>query len=53
MSEHVDGTHRDQTSALPRYIDEYVDEENPVRFIDAFIDSLNLEKARIQTLNSC
>ena len=25
-------------------LDDYVDKENPVRFIDAFIDSLNLEK---------
>ena len=44
MSEHVDGTHRDQTILFPDTLDKYVDEENPVRFIDAFIDSLNLEK---------
>jgi transposase len=44
MSEHVNGTHRDQTVLFPNTIDQYVDKENPVRFIDAFIDSLNLEK---------
>ncbi len=44
MSEHVNGTHRDQTVLFPDTIDKYVDKENPVRFIDAFIDSLNLEK---------
>src|SRR5674476_260543 len=44
MSEHIDGTHRKQTILFPDTLDEYVDEENPVRFIDAFIDSLNLEK---------
>ncbi len=44
MSEHVNGTHRDQTILFPDTIDKYVDKENPVRFIDAFIDSLNLEK---------
>ncbi len=44
MSEHVGGTHRDQTILFPDTLDEYVDAENPVRFIDAFIDSLNLEK---------
>ena len=44
MSEHVNGTHRDQTILFPDTLDEYVDEGNPVRFIDAFIDSLNLEK---------
>ena len=44
MSEHVDGTHRDQTILFPDTLDKYVDKENPVRFIDAFVDSLNLEK---------
>jgi transposase len=44
MSEHVNGTRRDQTVLFPNTIDQYVDKENPVRFIDAFIDSLNLEK---------
>ena len=44
MSEHVDGTRRDQTILFPDTLDKYVDKENPVRFIDAFIDSLNLEK---------
>ena len=44
MSEHVAGSHRDQTILFPDTLDRYVDKENPVRFIDAFIDSLNLEK---------
>ena len=44
MSEHVSGTYRDQTVLFPNTIDQYVEKENPVRFIDAFIDSLNLEK---------
>ena len=44
MSEHVDGVHRKQTILFPDTLDEYVDEANPVRFIDAFVDSLDLEK---------
>ena len=44
MNEHVGGAHRKQTMLFPHTLDEYVDEENPVRFIDAFIDSLDLEK---------
>ena len=44
MSEHVNGTNRSQTVFFPDTIDKYVDRENPVRFIDAFVDSLNLEK---------
>jgi len=44
MSEHVNGTDRDQTVLFPDTIEKYVDRENPVRFIDAFVDSLNMEK---------
>jgi Transposase and inactivated derivatives len=44
MSEHVNGPHRDQTVLFPNTIDQYVDKENTVRFIDAFLDSLNMEK---------
>ena len=44
MSEHVTGNNRKQTVLFPDTLDEYVDKENPVRFIDAFIDSLNIEK---------
>lgn len=44
MSEHINGTHRDQTVLFPDRLEDYVDKENPVRFIDAFVDSLNMEK---------
>ena len=44
MSEHVTGHYRKQSVLFPNMLDDYVDKENPVRFIDAFIDSLNLEK---------
>jgi transposase len=44
MNEHVGGAHRKQAMLFPHTLDEYVDEENPVRFIGAFIDSLALEK---------
>ncbi|MGA3111064.1 MAG: hypothetical protein ABSE15_03420 [Candidatus Bathyarchaeia archaeon] len=54
MSEHITGTHRDQTVLFPDTIDKYVDIENPVRFIDAFVDSLNLEKLGLPTtLQTC
>ena len=49
MSEHVNGTTRDQTVLFPDTIDKYVAKENPVRVIDAFVESLNLEKTRVQT----
>jgi transposase len=38
----VNGTDRKQRILLPDTLDEDVDENNPVRFIDAFVDSLDL-----------
>jgi transposase len=48
MSEHVQRLNRKQTALFPNTLEEYVDKENPVRFIDAFIDSLNLQKLRFK-----
>jgi transposase len=42
MTDHVKGFSRHQVVLLPDRVDDYVDEENPVRFIDAFVDHLNL-----------
>jgi transposase len=39
---HVTGTPREQTTLLPEAIEDYVTAENPVRFIDAFVDKLDL-----------
>jgi transposase len=40
---HVTGTPREQTTLLPEAIEDYVTAENPVRFIDAFVDKLDLD----------
>jgi transposase len=53
MSEHIDGIHRKQTILFSDTLDEYVDEENPVRFIDAFVDSLDLEKLGFKHSITC
>src|SRR5919112_781018 len=48
---HLTGYDRSQTLLLPESLDEYVAAENPVRFIEAFVDSLNLaaaDLARVQ-----
>jgi transposase len=39
----VQGVHRDQLVMFPESLDEYVSDENPVRFVDAFVDSLDLQ----------
>jgi transposase len=42
---HISGFERSQLLLLPGAIDDYVDPENPVRFIDAFVDELDLAAA--------
>ena len=42
---HIVGHDRSQTLLLPESLDDYVGADNPVRFIDAFVDKLNLTKA--------
>ncbi len=42
---HIAGPDRSQTLLLPESLDEYVGQDNPVRFIDAFVDGLDLAAA--------
>lgn len=39
--EHIRGTPREQITLFPEAIDDYITEENPVRFIDAFVDKVD------------
>jgi transposase len=36
MKQFIEGVDRQQAMLLPEYLDDYVDENNPVRVIDAF-----------------
>ena len=42
---HIEGADRSQTLLLPEAVEDYVGADNPVRFIDAFVDELDLEKS--------
>jgi len=42
MGRFVEGEDRRQGVLLPEYLDDYVSEENPVRVIDVFVDTLDL-----------
>ena len=44
MKRFVEGADRGQSTLLPECLDDWVDESNPVRVVDAFVDALNLEK---------
>ncbi len=42
---YIQSQDRHQISLFPEYIEDYIDENNPVRVIDAFVESLNLTEA--------
>ena len=42
---HISGHDRSQTLLFPESVDDYVGADNPVRFIDAFVDRLDLAAA--------
>ncbi len=49
---HVQGQNRDQATLLPERLDDLIGDDNAVRLIDAFVDSLDLKAlgfARIET----
>jgi transposase len=41
---HIHGAPRDQALLFPPSLDEYLTDDNPVRFIDAFVDQLDLHR---------
>ena len=48
---HISGHDRSQTLLFPEAIDDYVGSDNPVRFIDAFVDKLDLAAAGFAGVN--
>ena len=42
MKRFVEGADRGQSTLLPECLDDFIDESNPVRVIDAFVDALDL-----------
>jgi transposase len=44
MAGFVAGTDRGPSMLLPECLDDWVDESNPIRVIDAFVDALDLRK---------
>jgi transposase len=42
--EYIQGADRRQVVLFPEKIDDYIQEDNPVQFIDAFVDSLDLKE---------
>jgi transposase len=49
MSGFIKGTCRSQSTLFPEQLDDFVTDDNPVRVIDAFVDSLNLSNLSFKT----
>jgi transposase len=49
MAGFVEGIERGQLSLLPGSLDDWVDKDNPVRVIDAFVDRLDLKVLGFET----
>jgi hypothetical protein len=48
MKRFVEGTDRGQSTLFPECLDDWIDENNPVRVIDAFVDTLDLAELEFE-----
>ena len=46
MKRFIEGADREQSTLLPESPDDWIDDSNPVRAVDVFVDGLNLIKLR-------
>lgn len=44
MSRYIEGESRQQTALFPESLDDYISSDNPIRFVEVFIESLNLDE---------
>ena len=44
MKRFIEGADREQSTLLPDCLDDWVDESNPVRVVDAFVEALDLKQ---------
>ena len=51
MKRFVDGVDRSQGLLLPDRLEDYVDEDNPVRVVDAFVEALDLSELGFEAAN--
>jgi transposase len=49
---HIEGVDRNQLTLMPDAIEDYVSEDHPVRFVDAFVDHLDLADLRFQKVET-
>lgn len=42
MKRFIEGVDRSQATLFPEHLEDWIDEDNPVRVVDAFVESLDL-----------
>lgn len=47
MKRFIEGDSRHQSTLFPEVLDDYIDENNPVKVIDAFVEELPLTEHRL------
>ena len=50
MKRFVAGSDRAQSTLLPECLDDFIDDSNPVRVIDAFVDALDLAELGLDSV---
>ena len=51
MRRFIEGEDRSQVTLLPECLEDFIDEDNPVRVVDVFVDELDLLKLGFKTLS--
>lgn len=49
---HIEGIDRNQITLMPDAVEDYVSEDNPIRFLDAFVDHLDLADLGFQKVET-
>ena len=50
--DHIRDLSRNQLTLFPEALDDYISQENPVRFIDAYVDALDLHQLGFRQVKS-
>lgn len=53
MKRFVEGAARDQGGLFPAHLEDFVGEDNPVRAVDAFVETLDLRALGFETVDPC
>jgi len=53
MKRFIEGADREQSTLFPDRLEDWIDEDNPVRVVDAFVDALELTGLGFERAEAC